>query len=165
VEELVAEVTYPICERDGFPMLKINGRWECVAEYLDRCIGQQAVVDLVQRGKTVYLVFESGHELPMLCFCCGTPLAYRDLERARRNMRGRSLESMSVGPVTLEDGREMLQFVLEFSKKGLLSRGISIPVAIEVAARLKHPDNCPHKKRSSTKRSSSTKKRHRRKRR
>jgi hypothetical protein len=36
------------CERDGFPMVKIQGRWECVAEYLDRCIGQQRVVDLIQ---------------------------------------------------------------------------------------------------------------------
>ena len=26
------------CKRDGSPMLKIAGRWECVAEYLDRCI-------------------------------------------------------------------------------------------------------------------------------
>jgi len=132
-------------------MLKINGRWECVAEYLDRCIGQQRVVDLVQRGKTVYYVFENGHELPMLCFCCGRPLAFNDLERSRRDMRGRRLESMSVGPVTLEDGSEVLQFVLEFSKRGLLSQGISIPVAIKAAARLKHPDDCPHKGDSSTK--------------
>jgi hypothetical protein len=153
----VVKDTYPICERDGFPMLKINGRWECVAEYLDRCIGQQPVVDLVQRGKTVYLAFENGHGLPMLRFCCGRPLAYNNLERPRRNMCGRRLESMSVGPVTLEDGREMLQFVLEFSKKGLLSKGVSIPVAVKAAARLKHPDGCPHK------RGSSTKKRRRRK--
>lgn len=24
------------CKRDGFQMLKIKGRWECAAEYLDR---------------------------------------------------------------------------------------------------------------------------------
>ena len=145
--------TYPICERDGFPMLKISGRWECVAEYLDRCIGQQPVVVLAQRGKTVYLAFENGHELPMLCFCCGRPLAYNDLERRRRDMRGRKQESMSVGPVTLEDGSEVLQFVLEFSKKGLLLRGVHTPVAIKAAARLKHPDHCPYKKSSPAKKS------------
>ena len=39
-------------------MLQTNGHWECVAEYLDRCIGQQRIIDLVQRGKTVYYVFE-----------------------------------------------------------------------------------------------------------
>jgi hypothetical protein len=81
-------------------MVKINGRWECAAEYLDRCLGQQPVVDLVQRGRTVYYVFENGHQLPMLCFCCGTPLVYDDLERSRRDMRGRRLEKMSVGLVT-----------------------------------------------------------------
>ena len=151
--------TYPICERDGFPMLKIEGHWECVAEYLDRCIGQQRVVDLVQRGKTVYHVFENGHELPLLCFCCGKPLVYDDLERARRNMRGRRLESMSVGSVTLEDGSEALQFRLEYSKKGLLSRGIHVPVAIEVAGRLKHPDHCPHKGGSLKKKKSRRRKR------
>ena len=151
--------TYPICERDGFPMLKIKGRWECVAEYLDRCIGQQRLVDLVQRGKTVYHVFENGHELPMLCFCCGRPLVYDDLEWSRRNMRGRRLRTMSVVPVMLEDGSEMLQFALEFSKKGLLSRRIRVPVAIKVAARLKHPDHCPHKGGSTTKKSRRRKRR------
>jgi hypothetical protein len=157
----MAKDTYPICERDGFPMLKINGRWECVAEYLDRCIGQQQIVDLVQRGETVYFVFENGHELPMLCFCCGRPLAYLDLERARRDMRGQRLEAMSVGPVTLEDGSEMLQFRLEFSKKGLLSQGVSVAVAIKAAARLKHPDHCPHKGGSSKKKSRRRKRRRR----
>jgi len=134
--------TYQLCKRDGFPMLQINGRWECVAEYLDRCIGQQRVVDLIQRGKTVYYVFENGHELPMLCFCCGTPLEYKDLEWSRRDMRGRRLEAMSFDMVTVRDGSEVLQFRLEFSK-GLLSPGVCVPVAVEVAARLRHPDHCP----------------------
>lgn len=136
---------YPTCKRDGFPMVKISGRLQCVAEYLDRCIGQQPVVDLVKRGKTVHYVFENGHELPMLCFCCGESLVYEDLGKARRDRRGRRLESMAVGPVTLEDGSEILQFVLEFSKKGLLSPGIDVPVAVEAAARMRHPDDCPHK--------------------
>jgi len=61
--------SYRTCKRDGFPMLEIDGRWECLAEYLDRCIGQQAIVDLIKRGKTFYYVFENGHELPLLCFC------------------------------------------------------------------------------------------------
>ena len=124
---------YPLCERDGFPMLRLDGRLQCVAEYLDRCIGQQPVVDLVQRGETVFYVFENGHELPMLCYCCGRPLAYRDLEESRRDMRGRRLEAMSVGTVTLEeDGSEILQFCLELSKKGGLSQEVCLPVAPEV---------------------------------
>jgi hypothetical protein len=121
-------------------MLQIDGRWECVAEYLDRYIGQQKVVDVVQRGKTVYYVFETDHELPMLCWCCGESLVVKDLESMRREMRGRRLESMSFGPVTLEDGSELPQFVLEFSKKGWESHGLAEPVSPEVAVKLRHPD-------------------------
>jgi len=142
-------------------MLKIKGRWQCVAEYLDRCIGQQRVVDLVQQGDTVYTVFENGHELPMLCFCCGTPLEYKDLERSRRDMRGRRLESMSVDMVTVEDGSEVLQFALEFSGKGLLSQGVYVPVAVEVAARLRHPDHCPRRGKPPKKKSRQRKRRRR----
>ena len=153
---------YRTCKRDGFPMLKIEGRWQCVAEYLDRCIGQQRVVDLIQQGDTVYIVFENRHELPMLCFCCGTPLEYKDLERSRRDMRGRRLESMSVDMVTVEDGGEVLQFALEFSGKGLLSRGVYVPVAVEVAARLRHPDHCPRKGKPPKEKSRQRKRRRRR---
>ena len=68
---------YPLCERDGFPMIKTDGQLQCVAEYLDRCIEHQKVVDLIQRGKTIYYVFENGHELAMLCFCCGESLVFK----------------------------------------------------------------------------------------
>ena len=156
------ERTYRMCKRDGFPMLKIDGRWECVAEYLDRCIGGQRIVDLVQRGKTFYYVFENGHELPLLCFCCGESLVSESPERSRRDMRGRRLKSMSVGMVTLKDGSERLQFRLEFSGKRLLwLRGIGEAVAIEAAARMRHPPDCPYKRGSSTKKSRQSKKRRR----
>ena len=153
-----------ICKRDGFPMVKIRGRWECVSEYLDRCIGQQQVVGLVKRGKTVYCVFENGHALPMLCFCCSSPLEYTALEKTSKDMRRRRLEAMWVGPVMLSDGSEMLQFRLEFSKKGLLSRKVQIPVAPLAAARMRHPDGCPYKDGSPAKKARQREKRRRRKR-
>ena len=62
--------TERLCKRDGFPLVKINGQWECVAEYLDRCVGGQRIKDVIQRDDTFYYIFESGHELPLLCFCC-----------------------------------------------------------------------------------------------
>lgn len=139
----MSEDSVPICARDGFPKVRIAGRWQCVAEYLDRCIGGQRIVDLVKRRETVYYVFESGHQLPMLCFCCGRPLEYADLEGSRRDIVGRYLESMAVGPAELEDGQEMLQFCLELSGKGLLSRPVAVPVSIEAAAQMCHPPHCP----------------------
>ena len=131
------------CERDGFPKVKIGANWECVAEYLDRCLGHRQVVDLVLRQDTTYIVFENGHELPVLCADCGRPMSYGNLDRARRGIRGRRLESMSWRITTLEDGREFVQFDLEFSKKGLLSRRHHVTSPPEVAAHLRHPAHCP----------------------
>lgn len=126
-------------------MVQIRGRWECAVEYLDRCIGGQRIADVVQHGKAVYYIFENGHKLPLLCFCCGTPLVVASLEKTRRNMRGRRLEAMSTKLVLLNDGSQMPQFRLEFSRKGLLSRAIYEPVSPQVAAHLRHPPGCPNR--------------------
>jgi hypothetical protein len=125
------------CSRDGFPILTLKGRSECVAEYLDRHIGQQPVSDVIQRGKTTYYVFENGYELPMLCSCCDGPLMYQDIEATRQDMRGRRLEAMSIQTQVLEDGREVEEFVLEFSKKGWFSQGVALPVSFSVATQLR----------------------------
>ena len=132
--------TERLCKRDGFPLAKINGRWECVAEYLDRCIGGQRIDKVVQRDGTFYYIFESGHELPLLCFCCDEPLVVQNPKEDRR----RRLESMSVGLVSLEDGTEMLQFRLELSKKGIGSSGMAVPIAVQSAVQMIHPPGCPH---------------------
>lgn len=149
------------CSRDDFPILTIKGRPECVAEYVDRHIGQQPVSDLIQRGKTTYYVFENGYELPMLCSCCDGPLVYHDLEATRRDMRGRRLESMSLQAQVLDDGREIEEFVLEFSKKGWFSQPVAVPVSFTVATQLRrigspsrsnHPTSTKKKKKRSGKR-------------
>ena len=136
--------TERLCERDGFPLVKIGGRWECVAEYLDRCIDGQRIVDVIQRDETIYYVFESGHELPLLCFCCDTPLLVENPKTERRQIRGRWLESMGVEPVLLNDGTETLQFRLELSKKRLEPLGRAVAVSVESAAQMHHPPGCPH---------------------
>jgi hypothetical protein len=132
------------CEKDGFPKVRIHGRWECVAEYLERCIGDQEVVDVVQRGDTVWYVFENGHELPMLCFCCGEPLTFTDLEGARQDMKGRRLQDMSAAPGVLDDGTEMVQFRLHYAGKAPSSEPISDAISIQAAARMRHPPDCPY---------------------
>jgi hypothetical protein len=155
-----AKQTERLCKRDGFPLVKINGRWECVAEYLDRCIGGQRIDDVVQRDGTFYYIFESGHELPLLCFCCDKPLVVKSPKGDRK----RRLESMSVGLVSLKDGTEMLQFRLEFSKKGIGSSGMAVPISVQSAARMRHPPDCPHTV-GAQKRSADRSKRRRRRRR
>ena len=155
--------TERLCKRDGFPLVKINGRWECVAEYLDRCVGGQRIDDVIQRDDTFYYIFESGHELPLLCFCCGEPLVVENPEKERRQMRGRRLESMNVGLVSFEDGTETLQFRLELSKKGIGSSGIAVPISVQSAARMRHPPGCPRTA-SARKRPPTRSKRRRRKR-
>ncbi len=137
--------SYPICKRDGFPMLKINGRIQCVVEYLDCCIGQQTVVDLIKLGKTTYYVFENQHKLPILCSCCGEPIEYKNLNKSRNEMCGRRLESMAIFPVKQIDGKIIPQFRLEFSKRGWLSRRTWTEVPFEVAIGLRHPADCPHR--------------------
>jgi hypothetical protein len=141
------KLTYPTCAHDGFPLVTIAGRSQCVAEYLDRCIGQKRVVDMVQRNETTYYVFEDGHALPLLCFCCGEPLTVFDLAKSRQNIRGRRLKAMAMGSVELTEGGELPQFRLVFSKKGLFSSELTEPLSPEVAVHLRHPDDCAHKPR------------------
>lgn len=126
-------------------MVRINGRWECVAEYLDRCIGQQKIADVVQRKNTMYYVFENGHEVPLLCFCCDSPLVCDNTEEMLRDMQGRRLDELKVVLVELEDGTEVAQLHLLFSKRSLLGQGIYEAVSLQVAARMRHPPGCPHK--------------------
>jgi len=135
---------YPRCKHDGFPMVTIKGRLHCAAEYLDRCIGQQPIVDVIQRNQTTYYVFENGHELPLLCFCCVRPLLTVDLAETQHDMQGRRLDSMSVGIVFNEADEELLQFRLEFSGRGWFSKALFVPVAPEVAVKMRHPPDCPY---------------------
>ncbi len=63
------------CKQDGFPMVNIEGRWECAAEYLHHCLELRTIADVVQESQTIYFVFDDGHAIPLLCFCCDQPLA------------------------------------------------------------------------------------------
>jgi len=134
----------PHCTREGSPMVRIHGRWECAAEYLDRCLEGKRVVDVVQLKGVSHYVFDDGHMLPLLCFCCGEPLDTLDPKRVRTSILGRRLEGMSLAMVSMEDGSELEQFRLEFSKKGLFSKGVFTPVSPLAAAGLHHPPGCPY---------------------
>lgn len=143
--------SYPPCPNDGFPLIDLNGRLECCVEALNRCVGLQKVVEVVQRDQTTYYVFEDGHELPLLCGCCGQGLVVKDLEQERKRVCGRRLEAMSIGTTMIEkDKREFDELILEFSKQGIFSKPLYIPVAFEVAAQLRHPAAVPPRGQGST---------------
>ena len=105
------------CKRDGFPMVDIEGQQQCVAEYLDRCLGGQRVSDVILRDDVLFYVFENGHELPLLCYCCGKPLVCEDLPGELRFVRGRRFKSMTWNVEHLDDGSDAIDFRLEFSSK------------------------------------------------
>ena len=56
-------------------------------------------------------------------------------------MRGRRLESISVGTVSAPNGGAFLDFQLEFSPKGFKLSGVTQSIAPEAAARMRHPSN------------------------
>ena len=135
----LAQGTVPACKRDGFPMLRINGRLRCVVEYLNRFIGQEKIVDVIKQGEAFYYVFANGYQLPLLCSCCNGPLVIENLIKTRQNMLGRRLVAMAMETNRFEDGRVFEELVLEFSKKRVLSKKEEIGVSFEVAVHLKHP--------------------------
>ncbi|MBN1583627.1 MAG: hypothetical protein JXA89_23170 [Anaerolineae bacterium] len=134
----------PLCPNDQFPMIAIHGQLECVAEYLLRCVGGKRVVDVVREGETGYYVFENGHELPLLCRCCGEPWPMNDLRDERQKIVGYQLYTMQTAPVDLEDGSVVTELILQFLKPGVTLSQFDVSVSIQVAAQMRHPSNCPH---------------------
>jgi hypothetical protein len=132
----------PECERDGFPILKINEEERCLAEYVDACIGNQKVTDVILRDDTLYYVFESRHELPLLCYCCGEALACPDLRAERKHMRGRVLRAMTWSLEELEDGRVVIDYQLEFTAKYGEEGPLMVRTSTLSADRMRHPVTC-----------------------
>jgi len=134
----LAQKKVPACPRDGFPMLKINGRLECTVEYIDRYVGQQEIVDVIKQGETYYWVFANGYQLPLLCSCCNGPLIIDNVSEERQKMIGLRLEAMSMMTVQFEDGGEFEELILEFSNDKMFSKKQGEGVSFEVAVHLKH---------------------------
>jgi hypothetical protein len=87
------------CERDGFPLVEIDGDLYCSVEYVDGLIGGQALTTVEERDGYLVLVFENGGRLPLTCTCCGGRLHLRALGLAdlERMLRGRTLEGFRHG--------------------------------------------------------------------
>jgi hypothetical protein len=132
------------CERDGFPILNINGEPHCLAEFVNFCVGGQKITDVILRNDTLYYVFENRHELPLLCYCCGEPLACPDLQAEKRQMRGRKLQAMTWDVEELEDRRHVLDYQLEFSPKHGEADPLLVQTSTLSADKMVHPILCAH---------------------
>jgi hypothetical protein len=132
------------CERDGFPILILNGESHCLAEFVDYCIGGQKITDVVLRNNTLYYVFENRHELPLLCYCCGQSLECHDLQSVKRHMRGRKLQAMTWDMEELEDGRIVIDYQLEFSSKHGETETLMVQTSTLSADKMVHPLLCAH---------------------
>jgi len=132
------------CERDGFPVLNINGESHCLAEFVNFCIDGQKVTDVVLRNETLYYVFENRHEIPLLCYCCGEPLACPDLQAEKRRMRGRKLQAMTWDLEELEDGLNVIDYQLEFSPKYGETKPLMVQTSTLSADKMVHPILCAH---------------------
>lgn len=132
------------CEKDGFPILDINGQQQCLAEFMDHCLGGRKITDVVQRDDTLYYVFDNRHELPILCYCCGEPLACPDPQAEQMLMRGRSMKGMTWIAEKLEDGGYVIDFKMEFSRKTGEKAAMMVQTSTLSANEMHHPVTCCH---------------------
>jgi len=130
------------CEHDGFPILLINGHRQCLGEFADHCLGRVEIADVVQRGSTTYYVFEDGHKLPLLCFCCGKPLALSNPEIEPKRMKGRKLKTIGWEPAQLNNGRDGGALLLEFSRRFWEWKGVEVRLSFKSLDQLIHPSTC-----------------------
>jgi hypothetical protein len=141
----IQSVQIASCKKDGFPIVEINGQPQCIAEFVNYCIGGEEITDVVVRNGARYFVFESGHEIPMLCNCCSEPLAGINLKEDRESMIGRVLDAVDWYWEKLSDGRKVIDYVLLFStKEGEDFEALAVTTAVLSANKMRHPAGCIH---------------------
>ncbi len=135
------------CKRDGFPLAIINGRRQCVAEFLNQCLGYKQITDVIQRGGTMFYVFEDGHELPLLCYCCNSPLGCDNLSAERDRLVGLYLKSMT-WDIEMVEEREGVDFRLEFASPINKNTILQVQTSVMSADKLIHPAACINNKKA-----------------
>jgi hypothetical protein len=89
-----------VCERDGFPLVEVDGETYCSVEYADALVGGQQVIGVAESGAgMIALLFANGRTLPLTCPCCGGALHLkpRTLADVRALLIGRRLEGFRHG--------------------------------------------------------------------
>lgn len=140
-------ITPDFCEDDGFPMITINGKPECIAEYTDRCIGGKTVTDVIKENSTVYLHFEDGHLFPLLCNCCGEPYLYQELHTLSESIVGLHLHELAHDTVELDDGQEVPSLILFFDPPNHIgNRQQEFELWYESPKSIKHASTCKQRR-------------------
>lgn len=87
------------CERDGFPIVLIDGEPRCSVEYADGLIGGQKVIGVAESEEGIVLLFANGRSIPLTKPASGEPLVPRPgmLPELRGLLIGRSLEGFRHG--------------------------------------------------------------------
>jgi len=134
------------CKKDGFPTIMLDGLTQCVAEYLDRCIGGQTVMDVIMRDEALFYVFENGHELPLFCFCCDSPLQAENMQETKEEVAGMYLQSMAWHWSPDESGIEHLEYFFELARPDEEDSLVQISTSVKSAQEIIHPPGCPHRK-------------------
>ena len=138
------------CKNDGFPSIIIDNSRQCVAEYLNRCIGHKKITDVVTQDNGLVYIFENGHELPIFCYCCDTPIEIEDLAYSKEKVLGRHLHSMSWDYAPDDNGEDQVKFFLELAKDHDKEDDddyiVSVSTSLKSAQKLIHPEICASKK-------------------
>lgn len=88
------------CERDGFPLVEIDGDYYCSVEYADSFVGGQRVLGVAEgEDGQIELLMSGDHILPLTCPCCGgaVHLRQRSLGEVRALLLGRTIEGFRHG--------------------------------------------------------------------
>lgn len=107
------------CERDGFPLVEIDGELYCSVEYADALLGGEKVIGVAGEAGAIELLFSNGRTLPLTCPCCGGELHLRGrmLPDVRQLLTGRTLEGFRHGEWVGQGGAGARHpiFALQFS--------------------------------------------------
>lgn len=87
------------CERDGFPIIEVDGQRLCSVEYADGLIGGQRVIGVAESAAGVELLFANGRAIPLTKPASGEPFLARDgmLADLRALLIGRTLDGFRHG--------------------------------------------------------------------
>lgn len=88
-----------VCERDGFPLVLINGERLCSVEYADGLIGGQKVIGIAEGPDGIEILFANGCAIPLTKPASGEPLVARPgmLPELRKLLINRTLEGFRHG--------------------------------------------------------------------